>query len=77
MRLDVLMSCMHQKDAGLVERSRITGSVTVINQCDREDFQEYSNGRVKMYSTTDRGLTKSRNLAIAKSDAEAPAEGAE
>ena len=68
MKLDILMSCMHQRDDTLVRSSRITGSAVVINQCDREEFAEY--GPVRMYSTTQRGLTKSRNMAISKSDAD-------
>lgn len=72
MKLDILMSCMHQSDDSLIRSSRITGNAVVINQCDREDFAEFSteNGRVKLYSTTQRGLTKSRNMAISKSDAD-------
>ena len=38
MKLDILMSCMHQSDDTLVRNSRITGSAVVINQCDREEF---------------------------------------
>lgn len=68
MKLDILMSCMHQSDDTLVRASRITGSAVVINQCDREEFTQY--GPVRMYSTTQRGLTKSRNMAIALSDAD-------
>lgn len=72
MKLEILMSCMHQSDDSLVRASRITSDVVVINQCDREDYAEYAteNGTARMFSTTQRGLTKSRNMAIAKSDAE-------
>ena len=72
MKLEILMSCMHQSDDSLVHASRITSDVVVINQCDREDYAEYAteNGTARMFSTTQRGLTKSRNMAIAKSDAE-------
>jgi len=68
----VLMSCMHQQDAELVQESRLTGDVVVVNQCDREGYDEYETprGRVRMFSTTQRGLTKSRNLAIAKAQAD-------
>lgn len=57
---------MHQNDAALVHASKITGSCVVINQCDREDYGEYStqNGTVRMFSNRQRGLTRSRNLAI-------------
>lgn len=66
MKLEVLMSCMHQKDAELVNRSRLTGDVLIVNQCDVDDYAEYATvtGTVRMFSTPQRGLTKSRNMAI-------------
>ena len=72
MKLEVLLSCMNQSDLSLIERSKLTGDVVVINQCDKEDFFEgkTKNGRVRVFSTTERGLTKSRNMAIEKSDAD-------
>jgi glycosyltransferase involved in cell wall biosynthesis len=41
----------------------------VINQCNKEDYDELKtkNGLARMYSVKDRGLTKSRNMAIEKS----------
>ena len=72
MKLDILMSCMHQTDDSLIRSSRITGSAVVINQCDREEEQVFAteNGCVRFLSTTQRGLTRSRNMAIANSDAD-------
>lgn len=72
MKLEVLMSCMHQSDAALVRKSKITGNCVVINQCDREENAEFAseNGVIRMVSTKQRGLTKSRNLAIAKAQAD-------
>lgn len=72
MKLDILLSCMHQTDDSLIHSSKITGDAVVINQCDKNDFTEYKtqNGTVKFFSTTDRGLTKSRNEAIEKSNAD-------
>ena len=72
MKLDILMSCMHQTDDTLIRSSRITGNAVVINQCDREEELEYAteNGWVRFLSTKARGLTKSRNMAIANSDAD-------
>lgn len=66
------MSCMYQKDASLVHNSRLTGDVLVINQCDRKDYAEFSteNGTIRMISTRERGLTRSRNLAIANAKAD-------
>ena len=68
MKLEVLMSCMYQTDDRLVSKSGLTGDVVVINQCDREEVAVYptANGTTRMFSTTQRGLTKSRNMAIGK-----------
>ncbi len=72
MKLEILMSCMHQKDDTLVRRSNIIGDVLMINQCDREEYEEYptKRGIAKIYSVKSRGLSKSRNTAIEKSDAD-------
>lgn len=69
MKLEVLMSCMHQRDDRLVRQSGLTGDVVVINQCDWEGYGEYptAKGVARMFSTTQRGLTKSRNMAVEKS----------
>ena len=70
MNLDVLMSCMHQRDDTLVRKSGLTGNVVVINQCDRDGFEEYptAHGTARIYSVTQRGLTKSRNMAVSRSE---------
>lgn len=72
MKLEILMSCMHQVDDRLIKQSQITGNVVSINQCDREAFEEYETptGKARMFYTTQRGLTKSRNMAIEKSNAD-------
>ena len=72
MTFEILMSCMHQSDASLVYASKITGNCVMINQCDRENYAEYptEKGTVRMFSTTQRGLTKSRNEAIRKAKAD-------
>ncbi len=72
MRLEILLSCMHRTDGLIVEESGILGDALVINQCDREEIQEFptKKGRAIIYSTTARGLTKSRNEAIEKSRAD-------
>ncbi len=66
MKLEILLSCMHQVDDSLVADSHITGDVLIINQCDREGAAEYptARGRARMCFTTQRGLTRSRNMAI-------------
>lgn len=66
MKLEILVSCMHQTDDRLVRSSKITGDALMINQCDLENYQEYptADGIARIFSTTQRGLTRSRNMAI-------------
>lgn len=63
---------MHQKDTSLVQRSEISGDVLMINQTDEDaQLQESLNGqRIRMISTVERGLSRSRNMAIRNSDAD-------
>lgn len=72
MKFEILMSCMHQTDASLIEKSKIKSNVLMINQCDREDYEEFQfdDHTVRIFSTFERGLTKSRNMAILKSNAD-------
>ncbi len=72
MKLEILMSCMHRTDDSLVRASHITGDAVLINQCDREAYACYptERGTARMFSTTQRGLTRSRNMAIEQSVAD-------
>lgn len=71
MRVQVLISCMHQKNAEIIKRSNIQSDVIVINQCDedrREDFiflnKKGEECRATVIYTTERGLSRSRNMAL-------------
>lgn len=71
MKVEVLVSCMHQKDASIIKRTNIQSDVLVVNQCDenKEESFEFTNKngeicRARMIYTTERGLSKSRNTAI-------------
>ena len=72
--LQVLLSAMHLKDASYIKGLNISGDCLIINQCDREEEQELieerpagGSRRVEFCCNRDRGLSKSRNLAIRKS----------
>lgn len=70
MNVEVLISCMHQSDASIIERTNISSDVLVINQTDKDEishfkYLDYYDARI--ISTTDRGLSKSRNIAISNS----------
>lgn len=71
MKFQVLISCMHQKDASIIQRSNVQSDVVVVNQCDRDfidefDFVNYKGRKchAKFIYTTERGLSRSRNMAI-------------
>ena len=71
MSIEVLISCMHQSDWSIIQRSNIQTDVLIINQCDRDAIDEYSfpnqlgkTCHARMIHTTERGLSRSRNLAL-------------
>lgn len=72
MKIEVLMSVMNQTDTSIVKKANIKSDVLIINQCDSEWYceEEYEYGMIRMYSTTERGLSNSRNMAISKSNGE-------
>jgi len=71
MNLSVLISCMHQKDWSIVGRSNVQTDCVVVNQCDYDKVEEFTfvnkeghTCKAKFISTTERGLSRSRNMAI-------------
>lgn len=66
MELEILLSCMNQEDMSIVKKSRITGNVLIINQCDKEQetSEKTLQGTARMISTRERGLSRSRNMAL-------------
>lgn len=68
MNLEILLSCMHQKDLSIVKKSNIKSKVIVINQCDEDNIIIKKN--IKMINTKERGLAQSRNLAVKNATAD-------
>ena len=71
MKVEVLISCMYQKDTSIIQKSNIQSNVIIINQCNEsstisQTFQNKKNENCKltMINTLERGLSNSRNLAI-------------
>lgn len=69
--ITVLISCMYQTDTSIIQRSNIQTDVVVINQCDKDELQEFDfvntkgiKCHAKFICTTERGLSRSRNMAI-------------
>lgn len=46
MRLEVLISCMHQKDASIIQRTNIQSDVLIVNQCN-ENREERFDFKIK------------------------------
>lgn len=71
MKLNVLISCMHEKDHSIIKRSNVQTDVVVVNQCDKDSVAEFDfenkmgeTCHAKFINTTERGLSRSRNMAI-------------
>ena len=66
MRLEVLLSCMNQEGLSIIEKCKIKSDVLVINQHSYNAYIEtIRNGsQVRMLTVNQRGLSKSRNLAL-------------
>lgn len=70
MTLNILISCMHQNKS-IIERGNVQSDVVVVNQCNEDKREEFKflnkNGReckALFISTTERGLSRSRNMAL-------------
>lgn len=66
MKLEVLVSCMHQKNTDIIYRTNITTDVLIINQTDFEgwDISENQGQLIRIFNTIERGLSRSRNVAL-------------
>ena len=71
-RIQNLVATMHQRDYSLLERLRLQTDAVVVNQCDRESVEEFDhNGNhILWINTCERGLSKSRNMALRAASAE-------
>ncbi|MFT3982468.1 MAG: glycosyltransferase [Lachnospiraceae bacterium] len=77
MKIQVLLSAMFLENEAYADTLHITSDAVIINQCDRtyeETVKRRSTSgreqKITYIETTERGLSKSRNLAIAKAEAE-------
>jgi glycosyltransferase involved in cell wall biosynthesis len=68
--LEVLVATMFRKNKAeivqLLNEMKIASDCVVINQCDKDDIErfEYNNHNVTLVYSTERGLSRSRNLAL-------------
>jgi len=76
-RVEVLMSCMHEKDWSLVQTSNVCSDIVLVNQCDRDEKQAFTftdqqgqQHQGQFVCSTRRGLSVSRNTAIEHAQSE-------
>lgn len=72
MTLEVLISCMHQKDSSIAQNSHVQSDAVIVNQCDYDAVvtERLYSHCIKFICTTERGLSRSRNMAISSSEAD-------
>lgn len=72
MKVEVLVSTMHQNGLSLINRMNIKGDAIIINQCDQNGYIESHdhNRSLRMYSFNEFGVGKSRNNALMRSNAD-------
>jgi glycosyltransferase involved in cell wall biosynthesis len=74
--LEVLIATMFRENQeaiiGLLEEMNISSDCVVVNQCEKDEIEyfDYKNHTIKTIYSTERGLSKSRNLAILNSKAD-------
>lgn len=66
MEIEVLLSCMNQDDYTIVEDIKLNTDIVIINQSNKKSYAErvFNHNNLKYVTTNDRGLSKSRNLAL-------------
>jgi glycosyltransferase involved in cell wall biosynthesis len=65
-RLEMLLSCVNQQNTNIVQQENIQCDVVIINKSDSNKLEllEVNGHQVKLFFTTDKGLARSRNMAI-------------
>ena len=72
MKIQVLVATMNQTDHSLIQKMNIQSDAVVINQCNSDSCQsfEYSGYSILWINSSERGLSRSRNLALKNSTAD-------
>ena len=72
MSIQVLLSTMNQLNLDIAKKCNIQTEAVIVNQCDHDSYVEENKdyGILSMYNSSERGLSKSRNLALDKASAE-------
>lgn len=73
MKLEVLVTTMHQTDLSKYKSMNLQTDAIIANQADRNEYceEEINGHQVKMITTDTRGISRNRNIALAHSSQKA------
>ena len=72
MEIQILVATMFQTDYSLLDKINVQSDAVVVNQCDLDNINSfrYKNYNILWVNTTERGLSRSRNMALQNSTAD-------
>lgn len=70
MKLEVLLSTMNQTDYSILKKIKINSDCVIVNQCEKENYNYIKEKNIKFINSKERGLSRSRNLAIKNATAD-------
>lgn len=72
MKIQILVSTMFQTDYSLLDKINVQSDAVVVNQCNLDNINSfrYKNHNILWINSTERGLSRSRNMALKNSTAD-------
>lgn len=70
MSVQLLISCVNKDVRQMLQTQRVTGKAVVVNQCDKNGEEHFAvnTAEADIYHRKERGVGRSRNLALSKAD---------
>lgn len=70
MSVQLLISCVNENIQELLQKAKLNSPVVIVNQCGKEaeEHFEHNGHPVSVYHKDERGVGRSRNLALSKAD---------
>ena len=70
MKLEILVTTMYQSDFSIIDKMHIKSDAIIANQSDENSYNEIvtAGKSIKVISTTSRGVSRNRNIALAHAD---------
>ena len=70
MSVQLLISCVNENIEALLTKAQLNSPAIIVNQCNRdaEEHFDYQGQKIDVYHCNERGVGKSRNMALSKAD---------